>query len=50
LEDLMARWRAARDGQSTLTRDEQAELASLIELEVRAATARAAALVRGLDP
>lgn len=45
LEQLMARWRAARAGQgAALSIEEQAELDSLVQAEVRAAGARAAAL------
>ncbi len=50
LGELMARWRAARDGQGTLTPAEQAELDALAEEETRATAARAAALLRGLSP
>jgi hypothetical protein len=50
LRELMARWRAARDAQTSLPADEQAELDALVEAELRAATARAAALARGLTP
>jgi hypothetical protein len=44
LEDLMSRWRAARDGGASLSAPEQAELEALIETELKAATQRAAAL------
>jgi hypothetical protein len=50
LEDLMARWRAARDAQTSLPAEERAELETLVEAEVRAAGHRAAALVQGLQP
>jgi hypothetical protein len=51
LEELMGRWRAARDGQAPpLSADEQAELDSLVEAEVRAAGARAAAMADALAP
>ncbi len=50
LRELMDRWRAARDSGGTLSTEEQAELEALAEAETRAATARAAALVRGLAP
>jgi hypothetical protein len=50
LQELMARWRAARDAQTTLPPEAQAELDALVEAEVRAATQRAAALARGLEP
>lgn len=41
---LMARWRVARDAGYTLTVDEQTELEALIEAELQASAARAAAL------
>src|SRR4051794_13607284 len=47
LEELMARWRAARDGGAALTSGEQAELDQLVEAEVRAAAERARALLQG---
>jgi hypothetical protein len=47
LQDLMTRWRTARDGNTELSPEEQAELDALINEEVRAAGARAAALARG---
>jgi hypothetical protein len=50
LEELMARWRQARDARTALPTEEQAELDALVESEVRAAGQRAAALVRGLAP
>jgi hypothetical protein len=50
LHELIVRWRAARDAQTTLSSEEQAELDALVEAEVRAATQRAAALIRGLTP
>jgi hypothetical protein len=45
LAELMNRWRAARDAQSALSSQEQAELDALVEAELRAATARASALL-----
>ena len=48
LQHLMARWREARDSGSTLLPKEQAELDALVEVELRASAARAAALRRGL--
>jgi hypothetical protein len=45
LEELMGRWRAARDSGSTLTDSEEAELKQLVEAELKAAGDRAAALV-----
>lgn len=44
LEELMRRWRDARDAQQELLPDEQAELERLIEGETQDATERAAAL------
>jgi hypothetical protein len=44
LEQLMARWRTARTAGESLAAEEQAELSSLIDAEVHAATERAAAL------
>jgi hypothetical protein len=47
LEYLMNGWRAARDGQGPpLTADEQIELQSLVDAELRAASDRAAQLLR----
>jgi len=50
LQELMARWRAARDAGTLLSPDDQAELAALVEAELRAAAARAAALAQSLAP
>jgi hypothetical protein len=50
LEELMTRWRAARDAGDALPPQEQAELDALVEAELRGAAARAAALSRGLTP
>lgn len=47
---LMVKWRAARDGGTALPPGEQAELAGLVEGEVRAAGERAARLLRSLRP
>lgn len=44
LDELMARWRAARESGASLSAQEQAELESLIDTELEAATRRAAAL------
>jgi hypothetical protein len=44
LDQLMARWRAARDQGTPLPAHEEAELEALIEAELHAATQRAAAL------
>ncbi len=46
LGELMTRWRVARDGGSQLPAEEQTELNSLVEAELRAAGERAASLVR----
>jgi hypothetical protein len=48
LQELMTRWRAARDSGSTLSPEELAELDALVEAEVCAAKERAAALVHGI--
>lgn len=50
LKELMARWRTARDAGTSLPPDEQAELNALTDAEVRAATERAAALLREFEP
>jgi phenylpyruvate tautomerase PptA (4-oxalocrotonate tautomerase family) len=49
LDELFARWRAARDHDVTLDPYEQAELESLIEAELEAATRRSAALADSAD-
>jgi hypothetical protein len=48
LEDLMARWRAARDGRAPMRSDDSRELETLVEDELKAAGERAAALAREL--
>ena len=48
LQELMVKWRAARDSGQPLPPDEQTELQSLVEMELRAATARSAQIVQGL--
>jgi hypothetical protein len=48
LEELMTRWRMARDSGSALPAAEQAELDALIDAEVKAAGQRAAALINEL--
>jgi hypothetical protein len=50
LTELMARWRAARDTQSALPPDEQAELEALTEAEIEAAAQRAKAMLDALAP
>jgi hypothetical protein len=48
LATLMDRWRTARDAGQQLPAEEQAELNTLVETEVRAAGERAAQLIRAL--
>jgi hypothetical protein len=48
LDELLARWRAARDADTSLPPQEQAELDALVEAELRAATERSAVLLRQL--
>jgi len=48
LEQLIARWRSARDASQSRSDDEQSELEHLIDAEVRAATERAEALIHEL--
>jgi hypothetical protein len=50
LQELMNRWRSARDSAQALPGNERAELEALIEKETRAAGDRAAALLHGLKP
>jgi hypothetical protein len=45
----MSRWRTCRDRGEALPKEEQAELESLIEAELEAATARSAALADELQ-
>ncbi len=47
--ELMNLWRTARDEGPTLPPEQQAELDSLVEAELKAATARTAALVQQLS-
>ena len=49
LSELMNLWRTARDEGQTLPTEQQAELDSLVEAELKAATARTAALVQQLS-
>lgn len=49
LQELMRRWRLARDGGAALSPVEQSELEELIDAEVRAAGQRAAAMLRQLE-
>ncbi len=48
LEELMGRWRVARDAGKTLSHAEQAELNALVDAEVQAFGERAAAEVADL--
>jgi hypothetical protein len=49
LSDLMNLWRTARDEGQTLPPEQQAELDSLVEAELKAVTARSAALVQQMS-
>jgi len=49
LSNLMNLWRTARDRGQILSPEQQAELDSLVEAELKAATARTAALVQQLS-
>ncbi len=46
LSELMSLWRSARDQGQALSPELQAELDTLVEVELRAATARTAALIQ----
>ncbi len=48
LAELSARWRTAHDAGTSLSAQEQAELETLVEAELRAAGERSAALIRQL--
>ncbi len=48
LQELMARWRRARDRGQSLPREEQAELDALVDAELRASTARSKVLLQEL--
>lgn len=50
LTELMTRWRAARNSQSALPPQEQAELEALVQAETEAASQRAKALLDALAP
>jgi hypothetical protein len=50
LEELMARWRQARDASVGLPPEDQAEPESPVDAELRAASERAAAISRDLAP
>ncbi|MDF5717256.1 MAG: hypothetical protein PUP93_26185 [Rhizonema sp. NSF051] len=49
LSDLMDLWRTARDQEQSLSKELQAELDSLVEAELKAATARTASLLQQLN-
>ena len=49
LEELMRRWRRAREAGTSLPPDESAELENLVDAEVSAASQRTAALLRELE-
>ena len=44
LQELMARWRSARDSRGTFSNEDRAELEALVQTELRVAGQRAAAL------
>ena len=48
MADLMARWRAARDGEGSFSAEEQAELESLVVAESQASGERAEEAAKGL--
>ncbi len=50
LEELMAKWRQARDAGLGLSAEDQAELEGLVDAELRAAAERAAAIRQDLAP
>lgn len=50
LQQLMELWRVARDNDSALSDDEQTELEALVDLELKAAAARAEILNRSDSP
>ena len=50
MNELMGRWRVARDAGTPLPSEEQAELETLVADELRAAAERAAEFVRQLRP
>lgn len=49
LSELMSLWRTARERGETLALEQQAELDSLVEAELKAATSRTAALIQQLN-
>jgi hypothetical protein len=50
LEELMARWRIARDAGQPFPPEDQAELDALVLAELQAATERAKALLQAATP
>jgi hypothetical protein len=50
LEELMTRWRTARDSNTPFPAAEQAELEALVAVELAAAVERTKALTQGLAP
>ena len=50
LEELMAKWRNARDASLSLSPEEQAELEGLVDAELHATAERAAAILQDLAP
>ncbi|HMV50180.1 MAG TPA: hypothetical protein PLD20_28980 [Blastocatellia bacterium] len=50
LQELMTRWRTARDAESQLPQEEQDELESLISAQLEGAAQRAEALLHSIQP
>ena len=50
LEEMMTRWRMARDTGTVFPAAEQSELDALVDAELRGAAERTAALLKELDP
>jgi hypothetical protein len=50
LEELMTRWRAAREAGLRLAPEDEAELKGLVDAELRGAAERAAAISRDVLP
>lgn len=50
LQELMAKWRTARDMGAKLVQEEQSELESLVEAQLEGAAQRAEAMLGGVQP
>jgi hypothetical protein len=50
LDELMTKWRTARDAGMSLAHADQVELDALVDAELEAATRRVAAIANGLAP